>query len=160
MAQDRKTGKSIRLGLKALAFEKEGVAAIEFGIISAVLLILFLCSVDLSLAAYSDMQVQTSAQSGAEYAAVHTFNSSAISSAVTNATSTSGISATPAPSQFCGCPSGSGVATATCLSHCADGAVAGNYVTVSATRTYSTIVTYPGFPTSYTQSTSTTVRVP
>lgn len=146
--------------LRSLLRDDDGVAAIEFGIISAALLILFLCSVDFSLAFYSNMQVQTSAQSGAEYAATHTFDATKISTAVTSATSTSGITASPAPSQFCGCPSGSGVTTATCGAHCADGSSVGNYVTVSAARTYSTIVRYPGFPASYSQATSTTVRVP
>lgn len=139
--------------------DKSGVAAIEFAALGGVMCILLIVGADIGMGFYSDMQVQTSAQAGAEYAAVHGFDATAVSSAVSNATSSSGITSSPAPVQFCGCPGASGVSSATCGSTCADGMSAGTYVTVSATRTYTTLVPYPGFPTSYVQSATSTVRI-
>ncbi|MBI3677965.1 MAG: pilus assembly protein [Proteobacteria bacterium] len=136
-----------------------GAAAIEFAMVGPLLGMLLVVSADFSLAFYSDMQVQTSAQSGAQYAAVYGFNATAISSAVTNATSTSGISASPAPSQFCGCPTSSAVTSTTCGTTCSDGMTAGTYIKVTATRTYSTILAYPIVPTSFTQVATSTVRI-
>lgn len=136
-----------------------GAAAIEFAIIGSVMVTLLLVGADLSMAFYSDLQVQTSAQSGAEYAAVHGFNVTGVSSAVTNATSASGIDASPAPVQFCGCVSGSAVSNATCGTVCPDGMTAGTYVTVTATKTYSTIIPYPSLPASFTQTAVSTVRI-
>ena len=146
--------------LRSAVVAEDGMAAIEFGILSAVMMIFLICAADLGAAGYSAMQVQTSAQSGAEYASAHTFDATAISNAVTNSTSASGISASPAPAKFCGCPSASGVATATCGSTCADGSIAGNYVRVTATRSYSTMIAYPGMPNPLVQTTVTTVRTP
>jgi len=144
---------------KSFAKADDGAAAIEFAILGAVLCLIVVAVADLGLGFYSYMQVQTSAQSGAQYAAVHGFNSTSISSAVTNATSTTGITASPAPTQFCGCVSGSTVATATCGSTCSDGMTAGTYVSASAVRDYSTLISYPGFPATYHQTATSTVRI-
>lgn len=155
-------GKRLRRALASFAAGKDatrGTAAIEFAIVGSVMVTLLVAGADLGLAFYSDMQVETSAQSGAEYAAVHGFDATSISSAVTHATSSSGIAASPAPFQFCGCVSGSAVAGAACGSVCPDGMTAGTYVTVTATRTYSTLIPYPSLPASFTQTSTSTVRI-
>jgi hypothetical protein len=91
---------------------------------------------------------------------VHGYNSSAISSAVTSATSVTGMTASPAPAQFCGCASGSSVNSVTCGTICAsNNMTAGTYVTASASRTYSTLISYPMFPASYQQTATSTVRI-
>ncbi len=144
---------------KNFARNDSGVAAIEFAVLGAVLCMIVVAVGDLGLGFYSNMQVQNSAQAGAQYAAVHGFNSTSVSNAVTNATSVAGITASPAPTQFCGCVTGSTMATATCGSVCANGMTAGTYVSVSAARTYSTLISYPGFPSSYSQTATSTVRI-
>ncbi|HTC83108.1 MAG TPA: TadE/TadG family type IV pilus assembly protein [Rhizomicrobium sp.] len=144
---------------KNFAKADQGIAAIEFAILGAVLCLIVVGVGDLGLGFYSDMQVQNSAQAGAEYAAVHGYNSAAITNVVTNATSLSGVTASPAPQQFCGCVSGTTVAAATCGTTCASGMTAGTYVSVSAARTYSTLISYPGFPASYSQAATSTVRI-
>jgi Flp pilus assembly protein TadG len=144
---------------KRFAKAEGGVAAIEFAVLGAVLCLIVVAVGDLGLGFYSDMQVQNSAQAGAQYAAVHGFNSTSISNAVTNATSVTGITASPAPAQFCGCVTGTTMATATCGTTCANGMTAGTYVSVSAARTYSTLLSYPGFPASYSQAATSTVRI-
>jgi Flp pilus assembly protein TadG len=90
-----------------------GTAAIEFAIIGGVFSALLVVSGDIGLAYYSNMQVETSAQVGAQFAVIHGYNTTAIQTAVTDATSTTGITATPAPTQFCACPSG----TTLCIAH-------------------------------------------
>lgn len=151
-----------RLVAKEFARAQSGVAAIEFAILGAVLCLMVVAVGDLGLGFYSYMQVQTSAQSGAQYAAVHGFDATKISNAVTSATSVAGITASPAPTQFCGCPSGTGVTTVTCGSNgnkCPDNTTIGTYVTASAVRDYSTLISYPGFASTYHQTATSTVRI-
>ena len=138
----------------------EGLSGIEFALIAPVLILAFIATADFGLAIYAKMEVENAAQAGTEYASLSsTYDSSKISSAVTSATNLS-VSATPAPSRFCGCPSSSGgVTTATCGTNCASGAYAGTYVSASAQATYSTIISYPGIPSTYTFSSTSTVRI-
>jgi Flp pilus assembly protein TadG len=136
-----------------------GVAAIEFAVIGAFLCMTVVATGDLGMGFYSYMQVQNSAQAGAQYAAVHGFNSSSVASAVTSATALPGVYATPAPTQFCGCVSGTTVVAATCSTTCANGMNAGTYVTASAVRDYTTLIAWPMFPSSYHQTSSATVRI-
>ena len=148
--------------LRALLYCARGTAAIEFAIMGGVFSAVVVVSGDLGLAYYANMQVQTSAQVGAQYAVNHgfsTFDATAISDAVISATSTTGISATPAPVQFCGCPSGTTLSTAVCGTTCADGTGAGTYVRVTASRTHTVVVPYPWLPASYAQSATSTVRI-
>src|SRR5438105_9386918 len=107
----------------------DGLAGIEFGLLVPILLMLTLCTVDLGIAAYDAMQVENAAQAGSEYAAVHGYNASSISQVITSANDLTGLTASPAPTEFCGCPSGSTVASVTCGSNCNDGTLAGTYVT-------------------------------
>jgi Flp pilus assembly protein TadG len=140
-----------------------GAAAIEFAIIGGVFSAAMVVSGDIGLAYYANMQVQTSAQVGAQYAVIHggsTFDATAISNAVVTATSTTGITATPAPVQFCGCPdTGTLTTTAVCGSLCADATAAGTYVRVTASRTHTVVVPYPWLPASYAQTATSTVRI-
>ena len=137
-----------------------GVAAIELAIIAPVLLLFMICTLDLGIGIYRNMQVQNAAQAGAQYAIVHGFKVSSISSAVTTATSFTKISADPAPNQFCGCAASTGVTVAACGSNCAGGSLAATYVTVSAQGTYNTFFPYPLLPNSYTFTAQPTVRIP
>jgi Flp pilus assembly protein TadG len=145
--------------LVRLVRNRSGAAAIEFALIGATLAMAAVVTADLGMGFYSFMQVQTSAQVGAEYAIAHGFNATAMASAVTAATPASGISASPAPTSFCGCPSTTGVTATTCGTTCADSSAAGDYVTVTATRTYTPIIPYPMLPASFTQRSVSTVRI-
>jgi Flp pilus assembly protein TadG len=136
-----------------------GVAAIEFAIVGPVLVIALICTADLGIGIYRKMQVENAAQAGAEYAVVHGFGTSSISNAVTQATSFSGISSSPAPFQSCGCASNTGITSADCGSTCTGGVAPGTYVTVSAQGTYTTILHYPMIPDSFTFAAQSTVRL-
>lgn len=138
---------------------QDGAAAIEFAIVGGVFCMILVVGVDISLGYYSSMQVQTASQMGAQYAAVHGFDATKISNAVTAATSTTGISTSPAPTQFCGCASASTITTATCGTSCSDGMTAATYVQVTATRNYTPILPYAWLPASHTQTYTSTVRI-
>jgi Flp pilus assembly protein TadG len=136
-----------------------GVAAIEFALFAPILMVLFLCTVDLGLGFYRKMQVQNASQAGAQYAVLNGYKSSGITAAVTNATKFTDIAATPAPSQSCGCPSTTGIVAATCGSLCTSGSQAGTYVVVSAQATYTTLFPYPIIPNSFPFAVQSTVRI-
>ena len=148
--------------LRDLLRAAEGTAAVEFALVAPILMGMLVPVADLSMAFAQRMQVQQAAQAGAQYALLHPWNSSSasnISNAVTAASNLSGVSASPAPFQFCGCPNGSAIASATCGSTCSDSTTAGYYVTVSARYTYTPAVPYSLLGSSVTLSAQSTVRV-
>jgi Flp pilus assembly protein TadG len=145
--------------MRAMRDDRRGVAAIEFAIMVPTLIMMTVCTVDLGMGIYSNMQVQSAAQAGAQYAMVHGFDASLISSAVSNATGQSGISASPAPAQYCGCATSAGVTNVTCGSACPAGAVSGTYVQVSTQGTYTTILPYPMIANSFALTAQAVVRV-
>jgi Flp pilus assembly protein TadG len=136
-----------------------GAAAVEFGIVVPLLALMVTGVIDLGLGIYYKMQVEDAAQIGAQWAIRNGFDATNISIAVTSATNASAISASPAPVQFCGCATGSSVSTATCGATCPGGTQAGTYATVSAQKTYNTILSYPIFPSSYDFTAQATARL-
>jgi Flp pilus assembly protein TadG len=135
-----------------------GMAAVEFALIGPILVLATICTVDLGMGIHRNMQVQNAAQTGAEYAATHGFDPSAIA-AVTAAAASSTIAASPAPARFCGCATSSGVVEAACGSTCAGGALVGTYVRVSAQSTYTPLLPYPMLQASYDLRAQATMRV-
>jgi Flp pilus assembly protein TadG len=141
-----------------------GIAAVEFALILPALVLMMISTVDFGMGFYRKMQVYEAARAGAQYASANGFNATKISTAVTSATSFSGIAATPAPHQDCGCAASTGVTfngdTAPfCTSKCPDTTVAGTYVTASAQATYTTMLSYPTIPASFAFAAQTTVRI-
>lgn len=137
----------------------DGAAAIEFALLVPMLIVLVICTADLGFGIYRYMQVENAAQAGATYAAARGFSQAQVSAAVLSATTYSGIQASPAPSQFCGCASGTAVTTAACNAPCPDGSSPGTYVSASAKATYNTLVPYPMLPNSYDFAAQATVRI-
>jgi Flp pilus assembly protein TadG len=141
---------------------RDGTAAIEFAIISPILMILLGGLVEIGIAAYQAMQVQAAVQAGVLYAAQNgVSNLSAIELAVTSATGTTGITATPIPLVFCGCPVAAGVVSqgSNCTTVCTGGAAPGQYVTVSAALPHQTIMSFLNLPIPATLTASSTVRI-
>jgi len=146
----------------SLVRAEHGNSAIEFALATPILVALLVPVADLGMAFSEQIQVQQAAQAGAQYATLHPWNSSSvtdISHAVLAATTLSTISASPAPSQTCGCPSGSAIATATCSSTCSDGQPAGYYVLVNAQAPYTPQLPYSVLGSSVTLSSQSTVRI-
>jgi Flp pilus assembly protein TadG len=136
-----------------------GVVAIEFAMIAMMLIIMTIGTVDMGMGFYRKMEVQNAAQAGARYAMVKGFDVAGIAAAVSAATTYTDIVASE-PSTFYGCPSATGVTTVPQNTVCPDGTQAGEYVTVSTSATYSTILPLPLFPSSFDFGAQSTVRLP
>jgi Flp pilus assembly protein TadG len=138
-----------------------GAAVVEFTVFAPLLVIMFAYTMDFGFYFYSYLAAQNAAQAGAQWAiANHAYNLNAITDAAQNATPV--VPVTVSPSEFCGCPSTTGVSqlqTGICPAGrtCSGGALAGNYVTVTATpTTYQSLVPYGFFSTSTVSATVTT----
>jgi Flp pilus assembly protein TadG len=146
------------------ATDTSGSALVEFALLGPVLIALAIFAMDFGLYVFSKMQVQEAAQAGAQYVIGQgTYNAGAISTAVTNASRYTSITASS--SNFCGCPSTSGVifCAASCGS-CDAGTCAttaqGNYVTVTATpAAYKPLISFGSFSGTYNISATSTVRI-
>jgi len=141
------------------ASNTSGAVAVEFGFMVPVLALMVVSVIDIGLGVYRKMQVENAAQAGVQYAIVHGFDVNAISNAVTNATNSSAVTASPSPVTFCGCATGSGISTVSCGTTCPGGALAATYTTVSAQATYSTILNYQVVPYTYAFSNQSTARL-
>ncbi|AXK82922.1 pilus assembly protein [Pseudolabrys taiwanensis] len=145
--------RGIRRGIAGPTRGQRGTAALEFGLAIPFLLTVLMGAVELGFAIYEGMQVYVAAEAGALYAGQNGWSSAGISTAVTNATATTGLTATPAPTQFWGCPSEGGITTvASSSTKCGNGNSPGLYVQVNASLGHSTILPYPGLslPTTFT----------
>jgi Flp pilus assembly protein TadG len=118
-----------------------GSAAIEFGLFLPLFVIMLTGVVEIGFAMFGSLQVYNAVEAGTLYAAKNGWNASGISSAVVNASGTAGIAASPAPTQFCGCPALAGITVATCGTTCSGGAAVSQYIRISATLTRTTILT-------------------
>jgi Flp pilus assembly protein TadG len=148
--------------LRTLLRTEAGTSAVEFALAAPMLLGLLVPIGDLGMAYSQQIQVQQAAQAGAQYAAFHPWNShsvTAISNAVTSAGTLAGITASPAPSQACGCPNGSAITSATCNSACPNGEAAGYYVVVGAQLRYTPRLPYSVLGNSTILSARSTVRI-
>jgi Flp pilus assembly protein TadG len=121
-----------------------GTAALEFGLFAPLLMIMLVYIVELGESVFEAMQVQNAAEAGAVYAAKHGWNSAGISAAVVNSSGLAGVTASPAPYEFCGCPAADAITSSACATTCTSGAAAGTYVKISAAFTHQTILAYPG----------------
>lgn len=145
-----------------LAWARRGASAVEFALAAPVLAGLLVPLADLGIAYSRQIQVQHAAQAGAQYAVFHAWNTNSpttIAAIVAAAGALPGIAASPAPSQFCGCPNGSSVTAAPCGGTCANGQMAGYYVVVSARLTYTPPLPYSVLGSPVTLSAQSTVRV-
>ncbi len=139
-------GAVLKAVLSAALRCRKGASAVEFALVAPILVAMLVALGDLGTAVFERMEVASAAQAGAQLAATKGWDAASIENAVTSASGLATITATPAPTQSCGCPSGGAITTVQCGSACPDGAPAGTYVTVNAQAQYSTIVSYPGLP--------------
>ena len=118
------------------------------------------------------IRVNQAVEAGAQYASSNPYAgtswASAVSSAITNATT---LSVNPSVgSETCGCPNSTNTAivthdtVTTCGTQnggtaCSDGSAPGYYVTISATSTYTTVMPYSILGTSTTLSSQAVVRI-
>jgi Flp pilus assembly protein TadG len=146
--------------LTRLRVSVRGNTAVEFAVIGPTLALLVILNIDIGVAIYRTMQVQSAAQVGAHYVLIHGFDAPAINAAVSTATTYSAITASPAPEKFCGCATDAGVTATTCSTKCLGGATAGTYAAISARANYRTIIPYPLVPDTIPLSAKVTVKIP
>jgi Flp pilus assembly protein TadG len=140
-----------------------GTPAIEFGLIAPILGLLLLGVADFGRGYWDQLQVTGAAQAGASYAVNSGFSATGVANAVTNGSTT--ITATPVPTQFCGCPNVTAGVTSsagtppTCTGTCTGGGTAGVYTTVNAQLSFTTIFPWPGLPRPTLLQATTTARL-
>ncbi len=153
-----------------------GVAMVEFAVAAPFLVLLLLPLVDLGMGFYAKTQIMTAAEAGTQYAFVHGWSGAsgttqtAILSAVSSATSITGMQTTPAPVLACGCADGTTITysspngsftqnSCSGLAACANGQKPGAYVTVSTQVSYTPLFGYWIFGPSNTLTAGSTVRI-
>ena len=127
-----------------LIADTSGTAAIEFALCVPFFVVILMGVVELGFSTFQSMQVYSSVEAGMLYAAKNGWNSA-------------GITAAPAPVQFCGCPSASGIVATVCTSTCTSGSSPGVYVSVSAALQHDTII--PGLTLPTTLTARSTIRL-
>ena len=136
-----------------------GAAALELSLVSPLLLTGVMGAGELGISIYRQSQVSFAAQAGADWAIARGFTGT--SNAIVKATNTIGyvITATPAPSQFCGCATATGVTAAACGSTCSSGFKAGTYVTAYSQAQFTPIIPNPWQSSTVTLNAQATVRI-
>lgn len=140
-----------------------GVAAIELAMVSPLLITGVLGAGELGITIFRQTQVSFAARAGADFALAHGFNATEVSNAIVTATTYTAITATPAPKQFCGCPSATGVSVASgappCTAVCSDGFNAGTYVQANSQVQFSPVIPNPWQSSTVTLTAQATVRI-
>jgi Flp pilus assembly protein TadG len=154
--------------------ESDGVAAIEFAIYGTVFLMIVAATVDIGLLLFTQSELDAAVSAGAQYAANSaalvsdpTLNTS-ISDIVNNANGSGWATSTvnvnnSNDASGCYCPTGTPGnwtwgSTVTCGSSCTGGGTAGQFVTITASRSVSPIFSNFGFVPSGTISRSALVQ--
>jgi hypothetical protein len=137
-----------------------GVASIELALLSPLLILMAVATIDLGAAIYASMQVRNAAHAGAHQATLKGFDTNVISKAVEGASRYIPINAAPFPTQFCGCVIDAIIEKATCKSLCPNGATAGHYVLISAQANYTPLLPYPLIPKQFSFLAQSKVRIP
>lgn len=142
--------------LAGLGGDRRGAAAVEFALATPVLLACVLALADLGLAANERMRLISAVRAGAQYAMRNPSDAAGTTQAVLAAAA--GLDpglVSVTLTQSCGCSDGSQVA---CAGTCLVGSVR-SYVTVTASETYSFLVTYPGVGDSLALSANASFRI-
>jgi len=127
----------------AIRRKRSGTAAIEFGLAIPVLAVLLTAIVEIGFSMYQAKQVSYGAEAGLFYAAQNGWNAAGIQNAAINATGLTGTAATA--SQFCGCPSSTGITAASCSATCSDGSQPSQYIQINVSLARRSIIINSGF---------------
>lgn len=145
--------------LRRAGRDRRAGASVEFAIAASFLTLLMVGTYDFATLGRRAIEVGNAARAGAAHAQRFGWNVANVQAAVTSATGNGAITASPAPAQFCGCPTATGVAETPCNGTCSGGLAAGSYVRVSAQVTHAYLISYPGRGASQTLSATSVARV-
>jgi Flp pilus assembly protein TadG len=154
----------IRKFLKLLRQRDQGAVLVELAIVCPIFTVIIFGVADFALAMYARMEVDDAVDAGVSYVTASGWNVAGVENAVTSATkatagSPTSITATPAPTNFCGCATASSITSVSCTSTCGSGLAPGSYVNVNAQWSYSLILPWPGITNPINLSASSTVRI-
>lgn len=151
--------------LRSIGADRSGVAMLELALVSPILAMMALGTVDYALLITSKLAVEGAARDGAAYAVSHGYTSTAIANVITGNSRTApfltSITASPAPALWYGCANANTgvVSAAGSTTICTNGLTAGTYVTVAAQGTYTFLVPWPGLGTSHQITSNVSVRI-
>lgn len=135
---------------------QSGTSLLETAFALPVFLLLLLGAVDFGRAWYADIEVSSASEAGALYGVQNISDIAGMQAAATlDAADVASVS--PVASYGCECADGSSV-TPSCAStpSCTTNVV--NYVQVTTTSTYNTLLPYPGFPASFALTSTSRMR--
>jgi Flp pilus assembly protein TadG len=137
----------MRRDLNSLAYDRRGVAAVEFALVCTLLLILLGGITDYGLALLDKSRLANAVAQGVQYAFLNPAStSSQIQTVVQSSSPLTGVAAT-VTGPACYCITGTTTPTltspTTCTTACADGTQPGTYYVISANYSYNAIL--PGF---------------
>lgn len=141
------------IALADLTRDESGTAAIEFGLLATVLLLVVMSMVDVGIGMFHKMELSSAARAGAQYAVLKGYSSSTIQTVVQGSTNLSTV--TVASSRFCECSSGATPTGTAPSCTCPSGTVQ-KFITVTAS--YSYVPIFAKFKASYALSEAVTVR--
>jgi Flp pilus assembly protein TadG len=139
--------------LKCLRADENGASAVEFGLLSTVLLLIVMGMVDLGIGIFHKMELTSAARAGAQYAVLKGYDSSTLQTVVQGSTNLSSVSV--ASSRFCECSTGVTPTGTAPSCTCSTGTVR-KFITVTAS--YSYVPIFAKFKASYALSEAVTVR--
>jgi Flp pilus assembly protein TadG len=156
-----------RLSLRSLAGDTEGAALIEITLFMPILALMAVAIINLGLYFSYSIQVENAAQAGAQSAIINAVQSGYSSGSTTTAGQDANNTSLPSvytaitvtPTLQCGCVSGSSLTLSTWTTSCAT-ATCGTYVEAVASGTFTPFSKFGSFfPSSYSLSSTATVRV-
>lgn len=138
---------------------ENGSTAIEVGLFTPLLVTLLVGVFEVGFATYEAMQVHNAAEAGLIYASKNGWDQTGIANAVTSSSRSSAIQASPAPSQFCGCPAVSGLQTVACNATCSNGDAPGEYIQIEASLSRTSLFSNTGLTLPATLTAQTILRL-
>jgi Flp pilus assembly protein TadG len=149
--------KSLSRFFARLVGDDEGVAAIEFGVVASVLIVLMVMATDLGLVMQHRSQLEGAVRAGLQKA----LDSSATLAEVEEYTlSSSDLAASPAPdasaTRQCGCPDGT---TVDCTTGTCGASPMRQYVQLTLAQDHQWLFGFPGLPNPTTLTITHTLRV-
>jgi Flp pilus assembly protein TadG len=127
--------RSLHSCARQLGFDCRGNIIIEFALVMPVLFLLLVGMLDLGRYGLQKSSMLQGARAGGQYALVAPDETANIETTAQNATGLTGVTATSV--KFCECVSGT---TVSCETTCSGGATRKTYVTVTTTKTFSSIL--------------------
>ena len=159
------TARNARSTTRRIASER-GTQLVEMAMLSPFLVLLAMGATDFARVSYTSITLANAARTGAQYAlqsSIHALDNGQIQTAACNEaddldpSTTCVITVTSA--RFCRCPGATGVVGCGASPNCTANAPKEVYVTVTATKTFNTLVTYPGIPASIPMTRQATLRI-